>query len=223
MPSAGAASGSAAGESGTGGWSGDFERGWGPRRGERGRATWLLQCCTLLACCPDAQRSPFAANRRSQVAARAQPPRDSRRLSPFAPSTASSLSCTATALEATLCTARSTPSRHTDEMATETKKYTWDDLRTDEAKSKDGLLMLINGKVYAISKFLDEVRLCSHSRALEPRADLSRRIHAGSTRAATRFSSAKQGGTPPRRSKMWATRTRPAKSSPSTTLVRAPT
>ncbi|GAA6008273.1 cytochrome b5-like heme/steroid binding domain-containing protein [Rhodotorula paludigena] len=41
-------------------------------------------------------------------------------------------------------------------MATETKQYTWDDLRTDEAKSKDGLLMLINGKVYAISKFLDE-------------------------------------------------------------------
>ncbi|GAA5979633.1 hypothetical protein JCM10908_002991 [Rhodotorula pacifica] len=36
------------------------------------------------------------------------------------------------------------------------KKYTWDDLKTDEAKSKDGILMLIHGKVYAISKFLDE-------------------------------------------------------------------
>ncbi|GAA6043724.1 hypothetical protein JCM8097_000493 [Rhodosporidiobolus ruineniae] len=36
------------------------------------------------------------------------------------------------------------------------KTYTWDDLRSDEAKSKDGLLMLIHGKVYAIAKFCDE-------------------------------------------------------------------
>lgn len=26
------------------------------------------------------------------------------------------------------------------------KQYTWDDLKADEAKSKDGLLMLIHGK-----------------------------------------------------------------------------
>ncbi|GAA5849943.1 hypothetical protein JCM9279_002469 [Rhodotorula babjevae] len=38
----------------------------------------------------------------------------------------------------------------------ETKQYTWEDLRTEGAKSKDGLLMLIHGKVYAITKFLDE-------------------------------------------------------------------
>ncbi|GAA6059643.1 hypothetical protein JCM10212_004146 [Sporobolomyces blumeae] len=36
------------------------------------------------------------------------------------------------------------------------KVYTWDELRTDDAKSKDGILMLLHGKVYAISKFLDE-------------------------------------------------------------------
>ncbi|GAA5937046.1 cytochrome b5-like heme/steroid binding domain-containing protein [Sporobolomyces koalae] len=36
------------------------------------------------------------------------------------------------------------------------KKYTWEELRTEEAKSKDGILMLLHGKVYAISKFLDE-------------------------------------------------------------------
>ncbi|POY76172.1 hypothetical protein BMF94_0895 [Rhodotorula taiwanensis] len=36
------------------------------------------------------------------------------------------------------------------------KTYSWDDLKSSEAKSKDGLLMLIHGKVYAISKFLDE-------------------------------------------------------------------
>ena len=28
----------------------------------------------------------------------------------------------------------------------ETKQYTWEDLRTEGAKSKDGLLMLIHGK-----------------------------------------------------------------------------
>ncbi|GAA5849190.1 hypothetical protein JCM3766R1_004091 [Sporobolomyces carnicolor] len=38
----------------------------------------------------------------------------------------------------------------------ETKTYTWEELRTEEAKSKDGILMLLHGKVYAISKFLDE-------------------------------------------------------------------
>ncbi|GAA6025521.1 hypothetical protein JCM10207_004102 [Rhodosporidiobolus poonsookiae] len=38
----------------------------------------------------------------------------------------------------------------------EVKTYTWDDLRSEEAKSKDGLLMLIHGKVYAIAKFCDE-------------------------------------------------------------------
>ncbi|GAA5989756.1 hypothetical protein JCM11641_006024 [Rhodosporidiobolus odoratus] len=36
------------------------------------------------------------------------------------------------------------------------KTFTWDDLRSDEAKSKDGLLMLVHGKVYAIAKFCDE-------------------------------------------------------------------
>ncbi|GAA5863905.1 hypothetical protein JCM8547_005276 [Rhodosporidiobolus lusitaniae] len=36
------------------------------------------------------------------------------------------------------------------------RTYTWDDLKSDEAKSKDGLLMLIHGKVYAIAKFCDE-------------------------------------------------------------------
>ncbi|GAA5878070.1 hypothetical protein JCM3774_006473 [Rhodotorula dairenensis] len=36
------------------------------------------------------------------------------------------------------------------------KKYTWDDLKSAEAKTKDGILLLIHGKVYAISKFLDE-------------------------------------------------------------------
>ncbi|BGO89101.1 hypothetical protein NBRC10512_003846 [Rhodotorula toruloides] len=36
------------------------------------------------------------------------------------------------------------------------KVYTWDELKSDEAKSKSGILMLIHGKVYAISKFLDE-------------------------------------------------------------------
>ncbi|GAA5898765.1 hypothetical protein JCM6882_003993 [Rhodosporidiobolus microsporus] len=38
----------------------------------------------------------------------------------------------------------------------EVKKYSWDDLKSAEAKSKDGLLMLLHGKVYAIAKFCDE-------------------------------------------------------------------
>ncbi|GAA5852471.1 hypothetical protein JCM5353_005511 [Sporobolomyces roseus] len=38
----------------------------------------------------------------------------------------------------------------------ETKVYTWDELRSEEAKSKEGILMLLHGKVYAIGKFLDE-------------------------------------------------------------------
>ncbi|GAA5886777.1 hypothetical protein JCM5296_006399 [Sporobolomyces johnsonii] len=37
-----------------------------------------------------------------------------------------------------------------------TKQYTWEELRSEEAKSPDGLLMLIHGKVYAIAKFRDE-------------------------------------------------------------------
>ncbi|BGP37492.1 hypothetical protein JCM10450v2_001397 [Rhodotorula kratochvilovae] len=36
------------------------------------------------------------------------------------------------------------------------KTYTWEELKAPEAASKDGLLMLIHGKVYAISKFTDE-------------------------------------------------------------------
>ncbi|ORY61160.1 cytochrome b5 [Leucosporidium creatinivorum] len=38
----------------------------------------------------------------------------------------------------------------------EVKTYTWDELKAPEAADKKGILMLINGKVYAISKFLDE-------------------------------------------------------------------
>lgn len=41
----------------------------------------------------------------------------------------------------------------------ETKVYTWQDLQAPEAQDKKGLLMLIHGKVYNISKFLDEVSL----------------------------------------------------------------
>lgn len=39
----------------------------------------------------------------------------------------------------------------------EVKTYTWDELKAPEAADKKGILMLISGKVYAISKFLDEV------------------------------------------------------------------
>lgn len=50
----------------------------------------------------------------------------------------------------------------------ETKTYSWDDLKKPEHQDKKGLLMLIHGKVYSISKFLDEVSwaptLCSSIR-----------------------------------------------------------
>ncbi|KAM0787975.1 hypothetical protein ACM66B_006177 [Microbotryomycetes sp. NB124-2] len=43
-----------------------------------------------------------------------------------------------------------------DNKENSAKTYSWDDLKTDEAKSKKGLLILIHGKVYNIAKFLDE-------------------------------------------------------------------
>lgn len=47
----------------------------------------------------------------------------------------------------------------------EVKTYTWDELKAPEAADKKGILMLINGKVYAISKFLDEVSPPSQARS----------------------------------------------------------
>lgn len=49
----------------------------------------------------------------------------------------------------------------------ETKTYSWDDLKKPEHQDKKGLLMLIHGKVYSISKFLDEVSF--HARHLRSR------------------------------------------------------
>lgn len=79
-----------------------------------------------------------------------------------------------------------TSHQRTRDIMSETKVYTWDELRSEEAKSKEGILMLLHGKgklhsllcspvelanlscaiVYAIGKFLDEVRstLCSRDR-----------------------------------------------------------
>lgn len=82
----------------------------------------------------------------------------------------------------------------------EVKSYSWDELKAAEAADKKGILMLIHGKVYAISKFLDEVRLQRAPLGGCPR-ELTLRASA-STLEETRFCSVRPDGMLQRLSRM---------------------